>query len=324
MNITLCNIPIQLKTDIQVVQNDWSEVFACHQAEPALPKLIIEASPLDQAPAHDPSVSIRMFNTDTGSYSLAYSSNGVSTLTLASGAILVFSNLHQSILKDKTAQAHLYISEQHIQAGHTEDITLTALAPLMRRLGVYIVHAFGAVHPTNSTAILIIGPSGSGKTTSGLLLIKEGWRYIGNDAVLLSKNKEGQIIAWPSPGKVNVHSKTIRLLDPFMLDHRSASIGLDGKYHFSPELVPNHTTAPVQVAIQLFPSIIQGHSESSLEKIPAGIALSQIMSQSVDNWDTATFEPHFAFLEKLTAQTSAFSAQNSSNLDSFAQAVINL
>ncbi len=325
MNISLCNIPIQLKTQISAVEQEWADIFACHQTEATNPTITIEAHPLDQAPSHDPSLSIRMFNSESGSYSLATSADGTSTLSLASGAVLVFSNLGDSKLTDTTTTAQLYISDRHIKAGQTEDITLTILAPLLRRLSIYIVHAFGVAHPTKDCVSLIIGPSGSGKTTSGLFLLKNGWRYLGNDAIFLSENLDNQIVAWPSPGKINVHPKTVELLAPLsLIDKASSSVGVDGKYHFSAENIENKIKKTAQVGVQVFPEVAPNQDDSRLTQIPAGIALSQTMSQSVDNWDTITFEPHFAFLERLTSQTNSFKAINSPNLNSFAQAMLTL
>jgi hypothetical protein len=59
------------------------------------------------------------------------------------------------------------------------------LLKLLRPLGLYSLHA-AAIVASEGLSILIIGPSGSGKSTLALGLIRQGWRYLSDDAVLVS------------------------------------------------------------------------------------------------------------------------------------------
>jgi hypothetical protein len=58
------------------------------------------------------------------------------------------------------------------------------LLKLLRPLGFYSLHA-AAVVARGGLGVLITGPSGSGKSTLALGLIRQGWRYLSDDAVLL-------------------------------------------------------------------------------------------------------------------------------------------
>jgi serine kinase of HPr protein (carbohydrate metabolism regulator) len=69
------------------------------------------------------------------------------------------------------------VTEGVLRNGRFEDVTFTSLAPLLRRHGYYLLHAFAAVKEGH--AILLVGPSGSGKTTTGLHLLEAGLAVVG-------------------------------------------------------------------------------------------------------------------------------------------------
>src|SRR6266550_1482677 len=59
------------------------------------------------------------------------------------------------------------------------------LLKLLRPLGIYTLHAAGLATQDGS-GILLVGASGSGKSTLAIGMIREGWNYLSDDAVLLS------------------------------------------------------------------------------------------------------------------------------------------
>lgn len=64
------------------------------------------------------------------------------------------------------------------------------LLKLLRPLGYYSLHAAGVVAPAGR-GVLIVGASGSGKSTLTIGLIRQGWEYLSDDAVLLRAQPEG-------------------------------------------------------------------------------------------------------------------------------------
>lgn len=58
---------------------------------------------------------------------------------------------------------------------------------LLRRLGLFPLHAGGAIRP-DGIAVLMTGESGSGKTTAALRLAAAGWPWLGDDIVLWDRN----------------------------------------------------------------------------------------------------------------------------------------
>jgi hypothetical protein len=65
-----------------------------------------------------------------------------------------------------------------------------ALVKLLQGAGVYSLHAAGLVAP-DRTGVLLVGDSGSGKSTLTIGLIRRGWRYLSDDAVLLRRTTSG-------------------------------------------------------------------------------------------------------------------------------------
>jgi hypothetical protein len=64
------------------------------------------------------------------------------------------------------------------------------LLKLLRPLGFYSLHTAGLIAPTG-LGLLIVGESGSGKSTLALGMIRQGWGYLSDDAVLLRQGHEG-------------------------------------------------------------------------------------------------------------------------------------
>ena len=64
------------------------------------------------------------------------------------------------------------------------------LLKLLRPLGIYSLHAAGLAS-RDGGGILLVGASGSGKSTLAIGLIRQGWRYLSDDAVLLRQGSQG-------------------------------------------------------------------------------------------------------------------------------------
>lgn len=74
-------------------------------------------------------------------------------------------------------------SEPDADLAHATSFSVCAA---LRRCGLFELHAAAVVEPTHGEGVLIIGPSGSGKSTLTLQLVKDGWRYLTDDELLLS------------------------------------------------------------------------------------------------------------------------------------------
>jgi len=62
-----------------------------------------------------------------------------------------------------------------------------ALAPALRRSGVFEIHSAGVVSPESKSTTMIAGASGSGKSTLTTQLANLGWSYLSDDILLLTE-----------------------------------------------------------------------------------------------------------------------------------------
>ena len=202
--------------------------------------------------------------------------------------------------------------------GRFEDVTLTSLAPGLRRRGYFLLHAFAAAR--NGRCILISGGTNTGKTTTGLNLVLRGWRLLANDAVLLEARSDG-VYALPTPGNVGIRPDTFALLPEL-----AARLGVDGVAAVdvpSERLAPGVWGPPARVSAILFPEIVAG-AASAAAPLPAGIALARLLAESVDRWDPALLDAHVALLEGLGRQAEAYTLRLGRDMEQLATLINSL
>jgi hypothetical protein len=110
-----------------------------------------------------------------------------------------FTNERQYYLKFDDAQI-VFGTHSHVDfwVAKTYDRSSTAfvqllsqaLAPALRRSGVFEIHSAGVISPKSKSAIMIAGTSGSGKSTLTTQLASLGWSYLSDDILLLTEGGE--------------------------------------------------------------------------------------------------------------------------------------
>jgi hypothetical protein len=184
--------------------------------------------------------------------------------------------------------------------GRLEDVLFTSLAPVLRRHGYYLMHAFAASR--EEEAILFVGPSGSGKTTVGLSLIQQGWQFLANDVVLLQQ--KGQVVyALPTPNGISLSPKTAELVAGLssLIDGTS---DLDAAKHYFPasRIISTWGQAGAVKTI-IFPRVgRQVHCQIS--PITSAVSLAHLMESSLDRWDRKCLPAHLDLLTCLCRQAS--------------------
>lgn len=191
-----------------------------------------------------------------------------------------------------------------IEYGRFEDMIFTTLAPLLRRRGYYLIHAFAATR--NGRAALLVGRSGSGKTTTGLNLLTGGWHLLANDVVLLQQRPDG-VYAWPTPGAISVTAETLELLPalrPLVNQTRQESVAQ--KYMLAAADLPGlNWGEPAPVADIFFPAV-QTRPQSQLQAQSRSVSMVQLMEESVDRWDEPALAGHLNLLEALSRQANCY------------------
>lgn len=187
--------------------------------------------------------------------------------------------------------------------GAFDDMVIIALGPLLRRRGLFPVHAFAAAN--DGRAALLVGDIGAGKTTTGLSLLSAGWKLISNDSPLLRQDAEGIAIC-AYPGLLAAYDDT---LARFPALHRfMGSIG-------DP---PAKRAFPADAAFAgvwqlwahgravLFPKVTPGLLKSRAEPLSPRDALLSLVSNSIERWDRDMIGPHLAMLQALVEQAPAY------------------
>jgi hypothetical protein len=183
-----------------------------------------------------------------------------------------------------------------------DDITFTSLAPLLRREGYFLLHAFAACK--NGRATVITGPSGSGKTTTGLSLLLAGWELLANDVLLLEERAEG-IFALPTPGRVHIRPYSLKLLPDLRRLLGDKALANEGHEIAASNLVGERWSSACSVRSIFFPHIAEGH-ETTIRNTSPAISLAKLMQESIDRWDEEMLHPHLILLKALSHQADAF------------------
>lgn len=221
--------------------------------------------------------------------------SGELTLHFRAGALVHLS-------PDRRNQAYGLVTPPTCESSQLEDITYTAIAPLLRRQNLYLLHA--AAVSTAKGVLLLAGPTHSGKTTTGLALLLAGCDHLASDVVLLSESTSG-IRAHPTPGLLSARPKSFQLLPAlrqFLQDPDSSEPINEPRRLF---LTPEHWGQSGNVTVVCFPELAP-ESKSSLHPMPSAVALARLMEQSVDRWDVDRFDQHMIFLEHLCRQARSF------------------
>ena len=204
---------------------------------------------------------------------------GLAWLTVSTGR----SQLNGTILPAALAQ------------GQWQRLLFAGLAPILRRRQLFLLHGFGVQR--RDVTRLLLGPIGAGKSAAGVAHLLAGWHYLGNDLLLLAAQPDG-VYAWPTPGELAIRPDTVTRMPavaPWLLSRETApdlQLGLDvGRVWREQGGAPGRVTELCFVQQQAEPS--------SLRPIRPVQALGQLMTHSIDRWDSALFAEHAAVLRLL-------------------------
>lgn len=191
--------------------------------------------------------------------------------------------------------------------GVFEDMIIIALAPLLRRRGLFTLHAFAAAR--HDRAALLVGDIGAGKTTTGLSLLCGGYKLCANDSPLVRLDAStGRLQICAYPGLISAYPDSISWF-PQLAPVLAAAERLDGsaKLSFAADaLWPEAWQMQAQPGVLLFPQIIPGLDASMLRPLHRFDALHRLAGQSIENWDADFIPPHLQAMRILADSAPAY------------------
>ena len=182
-------------------------------------------------------------------------------------------------------------------------IFLIGLSELLRSRDLYLIHA--AALARNGKGLLIPGFTGSGKTTLSIALLREGFRFLGDDRTFIKKETDGlKLLAFPD--ELDVTKETISSFpemkelpqDAFKLGPRKKKFWVERVY---PDSIVNISVPK----ILLFPKIVQ-KEESQLQPLSKAEAVGRLLPHSLLVFDRTIAEKHFHLLCHLVEKADCY------------------
>jgi hypothetical protein len=188
------------------------------------------------------------------------------------------------------------------------------LARLLRASQLYCLHAAGLVNPSGD-GVLVIGASGSGKTTLALALIRQGWRYLSDDAVLLHRGRaededEGAgdaVVALGLRAHLYIDAQAAPIHDDVALGKEIAD-GTGGRrrrVYLDAEYVDRKVRACVPRVLVF--ARITGLDHTEVRPVDSVTALKSLLDASGPQlWNARTMGSHLTTLTDLVRQAPAY------------------
>ncbi|MEP7198224.1 MAG: hypothetical protein ABI874_00290 [Chloroflexota bacterium] len=343
MLIDLHGVIIACETSDETIQQRWAQSFSsrpqvadcapditftlrlapCVPAAPDAPPIFTQGDLLSvhQLPTNEPT-------------------NHPSTLLRTSLTIVHFPRFGQlRIALDESHVAGELVVAALDTYGVFEDVVAMGLTALLRRRHLFLIHAFAAAFPDpthpepvegrgrsgGGRALLLVGDIGSGKTTTGLSLLRAGWKLLSNDSPLLSDTGQGTsgkgVVAFAYPGLLSAYDDTLNRFNELALLLRSPAPMLPSaenarhKIIFAAESVyPDVWIESAPVGAMVFPRVahLPTHRVTRLSQADA---LRRLLPHAIDRWDTALIPEHLALLKTLVANAPAYQLELGENVE---------
>jgi hypothetical protein len=187
------------------------------------------------------------------------------------------------------------------------------LLKLLRPLGIYSLHAAG-LSTSHGEGVLLVGPTESGKSTLAIGLIRVGWRYLSDDAVLLRDHSQGvEALACRRSFYIDA-ARSADYSDFCLGDEEPDSNGGRRRNVGINEAYPAQYIAQCLPRIVIFPKITE-HSRSMLRRIGKVSALGSLLAQSAPQlFDRSTMSGHLELLKRLLREAETYELNAGSDL----------
>jgi len=215
--------------------------------------------------------------------------------------------------EQRDGTAHLADSFHHKPTLLQGNFWAYGLMKLFRQKGLYTLHGAGLVSPTNA-GVVITGPCGCGKSTLSIGLIRAGWGYLSDDALLLRDVKQAvEILALRKSFYVDEdNAQRYPDLSPGTVvpDNAGGQRRQLALHESHPDQYLPQTTA----SILIFPRIVSDPT-STLKPLSGAAALAKLLGESGGQlFDRRSMSQHLQLLKRLIEQTRAFELHSGQEL----------
>ena len=200
--------------------------------------------------------------------------------------------------------------------GVLEDLCAMGLTAHLRRRGFFPIHAFAAA--LEGRALLLVGAIGSGKTTTGISLLRSGWKLLSNDSPLLQD--EGRmttdvLYAYAYPGLVSAYMDTLRRFPELAGLAPPPAIAGAPKVSFAAESVyPDAWIESAPVSAIVFPRVAH-RGAHALAPLSEADALRGLLPHAIDRWDAEMIPAHLQLLRSLVGRAPAYALDLGENIE---------
>jgi hypothetical protein len=179
---------------------------------------------------------------------------------------------------------------------------------LLRTLGVFSLHAASVVSPSG-VGLLIVGAPSSGKTTLALGLLRRGWGYLSDDAVLLRLGTDTvEALACRRDAYVNADDAARYADLPWGEEAPHAPSGCKRRLCVA-ATHPGQIVSRCVPKVLLLPRIVEA-PRSTVRPLDRTHVLRQLLTQSAPQlFDRRTMDAHLAVLTCLLDQAVSYELQ---------------
>jgi hypothetical protein len=180
------------------------------------------------------------------------------------------------------------------------------LLKLLRHIKMYSLHAAGL--DKDGRGLLLVGPSGSGKTTLSIGLVRAGWSYLSDDAVLLRSAADG-VDALSLRRNFYVDASGAGDYSDLRLGkktRRSRNSDREKRRASIDESYPGRYASRCMPVSLVFPRIVAREQSELLPMDQVRALKILLVESSPELFDTSTMGGHLAVLKKLLGQTRAY------------------
>jgi len=207
-----------------------------------------------------------------------------------------------------------YISEETLRSVRffSHILFYVILAEMLRYHGLYYLHSSGV--EKNTTSILLPGNGGVGKTTLSIAMVRKGFSYLSDDAILLKRTKKG-VIAHPIPGDFHLDPSISYNFKELSKIKKAIKYGKGPKRSFDPALFyPDSFILKSKPNTMIFPQIVKDR-ESTLIPLSSPQCLAKLIPNSLlVMMDRDIAKEHLETLKILSTQCQAFLLRSGKDL----------